>query len=413
MNLIMVSHNYHSFLLNEIEYACTAFKKVVVFTLENDELRLRYSDKKNVQLYLFTKSELHKEALKHLYQIFEREKAKELLSVVREKKLSKDYIKQFLLYVAMENICVKYSKLCGLSKDNDRNYAAIACWYASDAYAVYRLKEKYKNLNTFSLAHSFEVDPIKNNYIMNLFRKKYHDCFNKVYFISSNVKNEFINRVAEKLCLACDNVDVKYLGTSKKEKGFTKHSIVPPFRILTCSYVVPVKRIIEFYYILNKYVDMPIIWTHIGEGTDYKKLYNLVQNNDNQNLKVELLGTMSNDEIHKYYVNENVDVFVNYSTSEGIPVSIMEAIAYGVPVVATKVGGNSEIVNSEFGVLVSPDTEGGDLWKIIAGLIQEDDFHKSRLKRSASAFFENNFNADLIRADFYKEILHMCQEKKL
>ena len=46
------------------------------------------------------------------------------------------------------------------------------------------------------------------------------------------------------------------------------------------------------------------------------------------------------------------DLFVNMSLSEGIPVSIMEAISFGIPIIATNVGGNAEIVNDETGVLI-------------------------------------------------------------
>lgn len=40
------------------------------------------------------------------------------------------------------------------------------------------------------------------------------------------------------------------------------------------------------------------------------------------------------------------------SDSEGIPVSIMEAMSFGIPVIARNVGGMSEIVNEENGLLL-------------------------------------------------------------
>ena len=48
--------------------------------------------------------------------------------------------------------------------------------------------------------------------------------------------------------------------------------------------------------------------------------------------------------------------YVNLSTSEGIPVSIMEAMSYGIPVVATDVGGTSEaVVTGRSGLLIGVD----------------------------------------------------------
>lgn len=53
------------------------------------------------------------------------------------------------------------------------------------------------------------------------------------------------------------------------------------------------------------------------------------------------------------YSEHPVDVFINLSTNEGVPVSIMEAISFDIPIVATDVGGTSEIVTDETGILVS------------------------------------------------------------
>ena len=48
------------------------------------------------------------------------------------------------------------------------------------------------------------------------------------------------------------------------------------------------------------------------------------------------------------------DIFVLSSTKEGLPLSIIEAMSAGLPVIATNVGGNSELViNGETGYLIS------------------------------------------------------------
>ena len=44
---------------------------------------------------------------------------------------------------------------------------------------------------------------------------------------------------------------------------------------------------------------------------------------------------------------------MNVSTNEGVPVSIMEALSYNIPAVATDVGATSEVVTPKSGVLVS------------------------------------------------------------
>jgi sugar transferase (PEP-CTERM/EpsH1 system associated) len=51
---------------------------------------------------------------------------------------------------------------------------------------------------------------------------------------------------------------------------------------------------------------------------------------------------------------QGMDVFVLPSMAEGISNTILEAMATGLPVIATRVGGNPELVNDDTGILVPP-----------------------------------------------------------
>ena len=141
------------------------------------------------------------------------------------------------------------------------------------------------------------------------------------------------------------------LGSNDCGVGFKSNDNT--IRVLSCSSVYWLKRVPLIFRALKNIKDKNVIWTHIGDGEDFEKLKKEVSNSIPQNITVNLLGRLPHPQVLEYYQNNPVDVFVNVSTNEGVPVSIMEAISFDVPVVATDVGSNSEIVTPQSGVLIS------------------------------------------------------------
>lgn len=69
------------------------------------------------------------------------------------------------------------------------------------------------------------------------------------------------------------------------------------------------------------------------------------------------------------------DVLISTSVREGTANVILEAMAYGLPVVATKVGGTPQIVNAESGILVEPD-DNGQLEKAVERLLKSESLRR-------------------------------------
>jgi glycosyltransferase involved in cell wall biosynthesis len=84
------------------------------------------------------------------------------------------------------------------------------------------------------------------------------------------------------------------------------------------------------------------------------------------------------------------DVFVLPSRHEGLSTALLEAMAMGVPVVATRVGGNPELVeHGETGLLVDPDPE--QLARAIALLLEDRGLAK-RLAESAARVVRERYS---------------------
>ena len=118
------------------------------------------------------------------------------------------------------------------------------------------------------------------------------------------------------------------------------------------------------------------------------------------------VGYASLDEIVQY-LGES-DIFVLPSFAEGVPVSIMEAMACGIPVVATFVGGVAELVENEInGLLVFPsDIEG--LSNAIEKYLNDSNLRQSIVQKAREKIIaEYNINVEVDKlASLFKQNTH-------
>jgi len=103
------------------------------------------------------------------------------------------------------------------------------------------------------------------------------------------------------------------------------------------------------------------------------------------------------------------DLFVLPSRREGLPMAILEAMASGVPIVATRVGGVPEIIeDGEDGVLVPPEDPGA-LAAALGGLLDHPD-RRAAMGIAARRKAEREFSlADAV--DRYSEIYREIARK--
>lgn len=211
-------------------------------------------------------------------------------------------------------------------------------------------------------------------------RKQITEHLDKAVFISKKGERYFNERYP-------------LVETSFHPLGSMDYGIVPRKResdvikIVSCSSVYPLKRVDLIFKVVNSIENRKIEWTHIGAGKDYENLRELVRLQKSENVTVNLLGRKTHDEVMQYYTSHYFDVFVNLSTNEGVPVSIMEAISFGIPVVATDVGGTSEAVQAESGLLVSVNESIESIANTILNVVD------NRTQFSPRTFWESHYNA--------------------
>lgn len=199
----------------------------------------------------------------------------------------------------------------------------------------------------------------------------------------------------------------KYPGINFKSHVFklgSKHAEAPDytkqetFRMVSCSNVIPLKQVDLIAKSLN-HVNFNVEWCHLGDGADFEKLKQICEKLP-PNIQVNLKGRVAPEKVLEIYSKTQFDLFVNFSLSEGLPVSIMEALSAGIPVLATDVGGTAEIVNSQNGKLISPDIDDLQLSQEITRFWQLSDKQIFDYRKAALNTYHEKCDFDLLTAEF-------------
>lgn len=261
------------------------------------------------------------------------------------------------------------------------------------------LKKRGKKVKQVSRAHRFDLydEFAKYNYLP--MREFLLSRVDRVLPCSASGAEYLQNKYPH----YAKKISPAFLGTA--DHGERYGSRINGLHMVSCSFMVPVKRLHLIVQALEK-ADFPVLWTHIGSGPLKEEIEGMAMKLPDC-VRTEWKGQMDNAEIMNYYRTNDISAFVNVSASEGIPVSIMEISSFGVPVIATDVGGTREAVYSgENGYLLpadfSPDELMGRL-RELTGLSEEE---YGRLCLNARRIWAEKFNAQKNYRNFYKEI---CQ----
>ena len=158
------------------------------------------------------------------------------------------------------------------------------------------------------------------------------------------------------------NIHVIYNGVEPVKVSMTKEQArkaigIPGTIIVSAGRLVPWKgfrmliKMMPQLLQVNQFIRLVIV----GDGPDMKMLQTVARNLGLER-KVFLVGRKSSSEVALYLAA--ADVFVLNTAYEGFSHQVVEAMAAGVPVVTTAVGGNREIVTQgENGLLVRYNDE--------------------------------------------------------
>ena len=246
-----------------------------------------------------------------------------------------------------------------------------------------------KKVKRVARAHGIDLYEYRNKYDWLPLREYILDKLDRLILISKEGQDYISNRYTKYK----NKYVLSYLGT--KTLPYREIYKGEPLRVVSVSHVVHVKRVSLIFKGLNKASKThKIEWTHYGSGEKFDEIRKLAKFSNN-NLKVSLRGHVENTIVLREFAEREYDVFINLSTTEGLPVSIMEAMSVGIPVIATDVGGTSEIVINKYnGILLDKEIDEDDVAQAVNEMFNLTPLEYKKYRYNARTIWKNNFSSE-------------------
>ena len=254
-------------------------------------------------------------------------------------------------------------------------------------------------------SHGGDIFGLQNKYLIKL-KKLILEKAKSITVVSSAIKKEVIKidpNLESKIKIIPMGVDSKLFNPDKYDESIKKkYDITGPFLLFVGRLAEKkgVRYLIEAIpAVLKEYPKAELLI--IGSGTLELDLKNLA---DKLHLSSSIIfiGAIQNSDLPKFYAT--ADIFIGPSIvaddgdREGLPVTYMEAMACGCPVIATDLPGNRDIINEVNGYLVRQKDSKDIAVKILFGL-------KNKWNRNVIAnFIKRNYSWKIIVNKYLYEL---------
>lgn len=258
------------------------------------------------------------------------------------------FLKEFFLHArksvklryAIAKILAAYTTRDWLKEKYALNTDSIllySFWMDSNSFGALLGRKSFINARVVTRCHNFDIYGNADNAFYVPYFNYCYPRFDAVFPDSDQGAEYLQNKIPE--------IHLKNGIMGVGDPGFINPgSSDDVFRIVSCAYLVERKRVDLFARSLLYYMETnptaKLEWFHIGEGPLFFPLQALAQELSSKGCKVHLLGNLTHAEMMEFYRTTPLDLFVNSSSFEGTPVSLMEAISCSIPLLVSDCGGN-------------------------------------------------------------------------
>lgn len=301
----------------------------------------------------------------------------------------------------------KMLEIFELHKHPKEQTVVYSYWNTSATLGMSFLKMRLPEINTVTRIHGwdcfFHVNP--NNYL------PFRPWTIQTLDATCPISEAGANYTREKLLHEnSEKIYAHHLGIAVNTAPPLPTKKSNRLRILSLAFISPIKRIDRIIDALALTNNCEIEWTHIGSSTN---LDNEIQEYAEQKLKTfkhiefQFIGELNKEQIYTFLRSQKIDVLICTSESEGIPVSMMEALAHGIPILSVNVGGISEIVsNGKNGELLTANASSHEIAKASEKWATMSKSEYELHSQSGYESYLQYFSAPKNYMQFYSEVLN-------
>jgi glycosyltransferase involved in cell wall biosynthesis len=246
-----------------------------------------------------------------------------------------------------------------------------------------------KKIPIIATVHRAEVDTIANPTFF--FRKHALERFKRVIAVSNYTKSLALKAgVSEsKIDVIYNSCDEKFFfygkdkDTVRKKRNFRSNDKI----ILFVGNLIRRKGLLLLIESLNllRGTIPDFLALIVGQGEDLQNLNSMV-NKYGLNRNVKFCGRVSKTELSE--LSTVADVFVLPSTSEGHSVALLEAMASGLPIVASDIEGNKESVQDGVNGLLFKKASREELAEKLANVLTDQNLKQSMSIKSSETYLK-------------------------
>lgn len=337
--------------------------------------------------------------------LLKREAWEEISVIFKDGQLIRKRLFRALMFgTAAETFWRNLKSAYGINKDTDTCFYFY--WWDYKCLGITMHKKKYPGINIVTRTHGYDLYDERELYGKQFFKRQMDRNLDKIFFISSYGKQYYMEHYGreneDKYVLSRLGVSAQSIRQSGESNAFV---------LVSCSNVITLKRIELIIQGLALITEAQIQWVHFGDGEELENIQKMASDllDKKDNIVYQFMGRVDNHVLLEYYQNQPVSCFITTTSTEGNPVSVQEALSFGIPVIGTEVSDIPLMICGN-GYLLSQNPTSRQVADAILLVASASEEEKARMRKCSYDIWKWDYDAEKNYTEFVRQLMEECAE---